>query len=281
MHNILPNPSFEDGWYNLDGIPELQVPNQWTFEWDEGDNPLDPDPWNVFVRPETRVLSRDFLPPEEHDLFIWDGDYTVKIFKGNGAISVRLATSVDLEPGRYRFEIKVFPDLVVGYTPDGQKIWAPDPLSGEARLYAGAGSTDWLLPTFGERNTLSYEFTLEQAGPLQLGVALRGRWAILNNGWFMDDWSLVGPIQETREQFLWRVSVAEQVERGIPLNAEAGLQCAIFADGMVPVHREVSPLYPGDPAPAVIQAAEDLTGERARRVYEWKVDHAEWFNDPN
>jgi hypothetical protein len=189
--NLLPNPSFEEGWYNLYGIPELQVANRWTLEWDEGTNPLDPDPWNAFVRPETRVLSREFIPPHEHDLYIWDGNHTVKIFKGTGAISVRLWASTQLEPGRYRFEIQVFPDLVVGYTPDGQKIWAPDPLSGEVRLYTSAGGTVWMLPTFGTRNTFAYEFTLGQGGITQLGVALRGRWAITNNGWFVDNWSLV------------------------------------------------------------------------------------------
>jgi hypothetical protein len=188
--NLLPNPSFEEGWYNLNGIPELQVPNQWMFEWDEGDNPLDPDPWNVFVRPETRVLSRDFIPPHEHDLFIWAGDYTVKIFKGAGAISVRLWTSTYLEPGRYRFHIQVFPDLVVDYV-DGQKVWAPDPLSGEVRLYTSAGGTDWMLPVFGARNTFVFDFSLDQGGITRLGVALRGRWAITNNGWFVDDWSLI------------------------------------------------------------------------------------------
>ena len=68
--NLLPNPSFENGWYHINGIPELQVPNQWTLDWVAGDNPLDPDPWNDFVRPESRVLNFDFLPPSEHDLFI-------------------------------------------------------------------------------------------------------------------------------------------------------------------------------------------------------------------
>jgi hypothetical protein len=191
LTNLLPNPSFEEGWYNLNGIPELQVANRWTLEWEEGTNPLDPDPWNAFVRPETRVLSRVFIPSHEHALYIWDGDHTVKIFKGAGAISVRLWTSTYLEPGRYRFQIQVYPDLVVDYV-NGEKVWAPDPLSGEVRLYTSVGGTDWMLPVFGARNTFFYDFVVEQGGITQLGVALRGRWAIANNGWFVDDWSLVG-----------------------------------------------------------------------------------------
>ncbi|VAW42496.1 hypothetical protein MNBD_CHLOROFLEXI01-4068, partial [hydrothermal vent metagenome] len=55
--NLLPNPSFEGGWYHPDDIPELQIPEGWQFAYDEGDNPLDPASWNVWVPPETRVLT--------------------------------------------------------------------------------------------------------------------------------------------------------------------------------------------------------------------------------
>jgi hypothetical protein len=187
---VLPNPSFEDGWYNLNGAAELQVPNGWILEWDAGANPLDPDPWNSFLRPESRVLSEAFLPPNEWDLFIWDGAHTVKIFKGSGAVSFRLLTHVNLQPGRYVFKISFFPDLVVGMSEDGHKIWAPDPLSGEVRFLVGSSASAWTLPVFGQRNTLQHVFELTNAQTLTLGVAFRGRWAILNNAWFMDDWSL-------------------------------------------------------------------------------------------
>ena len=102
--NLLSNPSFEEGWYHPDGIPELQIPAGWQFKNEVGENPLDPDEWNEWVRPEVRVLSSAFLPPEEHDLFIWDGDQTVKVFKGSGAISFELTTAVTLQPGTYRPE---------------------------------------------------------------------------------------------------------------------------------------------------------------------------------
>lgn len=191
--NLLPNPSFEEGWYHPNAIPELQVPNSWLFDWDEGENPLDPSPWNVFVRPESRLLSTAFLPPDEHDLFIWDGDYTVKIFKGYGSVSFRLTTDIPLLPGSYLFQVNLFPDLVVGYT-DGEKIWAPDPYSGEVRFIVDGpvGGDDglWILPAFGQKNTLQYVFTVNEARVVEVGLAIRGRWAIQNNGWFMDDWSL-------------------------------------------------------------------------------------------
>lgn len=187
--NLLPNPSFEGGWYHVNGIPELQVPNGWQLAWEQGSNPLpeDPAPW---VRPESRVLPPDFLPVEEHDLFIWDGRQTVKIFKRQGAVSFHLTSRVNLQPGTYVLEIYVFPDLIVDYE-NGEKVWAPDPLSGEVRLIAGPWSTDWMLPTFGQRNTYRHLFQVDVAQEVEVGAAMRGRWAILNNGWFMDDWRLV------------------------------------------------------------------------------------------
>lgn len=188
--NLLPNPSFEGGAHHLDGIAELQIPNQWSLEWDEGANPFDPDPWNAFVRPECRVLSKAFLPAQEHSTFIWDGDHTVKIFKGLGAISFRLTSHVYLEAGSYVLEINVFPDLVVHYRPDGSKIWAPDPLSGEVRLIVGNSGGSWTEPAFGEKNTVALVFGIPAGQVVRIGAAMRGRWAIENNGWFLDDWSL-------------------------------------------------------------------------------------------
>ena len=189
--NLLPNPSFELGWYHPGGIPELQIPNQWRFEWDEGENPLDPDPWNNFVRPEVRVLPGDLLPIYEHDLFIWNGNYTLKVFKREGSISFRLLTEVALPAGSYEFEIQLFPDLVTDYDANGDKIWAPDPLSGEVRLIVGGASGIWMLPVFGQKNTFVHSFDLPSySGQVLIGVAIRGRWAILNNGWFLDNWTL-------------------------------------------------------------------------------------------
>lgn len=187
--NLLPNGSFENGWYNMNGVAELQLPNSWRFEWDSGPTGFGSESWDVWLRPETRVLSRQFLPPSEHPLFIYDGDHTVKIFKGSGAISVRMLTDVTLEPGTYELVVNVFPDLVVGYQ-NGQKVLAPDPLSGDVRLIAAGGSSGWILPNFGQRNRLTYRFTINQRSTVTVGAAIRGRFAIQNNGWFVDDWSL-------------------------------------------------------------------------------------------
>lgn len=188
--NFLPNGSFEGGWYHLNGSPELQIPNDWVFEWDEGANYLDPDPWNNFVRPEVRVLPSLFLPAAEHETFIWDGDQTVKVFKGNGALSFRLLADVTLDPGTYLLSIKIYPDLIMDYTPNGTKILADDELAGEVSLVVDGRQQAWNLPTFGQRNIYTATFTITERRTVRVGTAVRGRWALANNGWFMDDWSL-------------------------------------------------------------------------------------------
>jgi hypothetical protein len=195
--NLLPNPSFEEGWYHQSGIPELQLPNSWQLQWDEGRNWLDSDPWNRFVRPETRVLTSDFLPADERELFIWDGNQTVKIFKREGALSFRLTTVVDLDPGSYLFTIQVFPDMVDDYNDTGAKVWAPDPLSGQLRFIMDPPSDEWHYPVFGEKNEFQYAFYVSEPKTVRIGVHFVGRWAILNNGWFLDDWSLVQLSPET------------------------------------------------------------------------------------
>ncbi|MEZ4514579.1 MAG: hypothetical protein R3C62_22120 [Chloroflexota bacterium] len=187
--NLLPNPSFEEGHYNMNGVAELQLPNGWLFEWDEGPTGYGTEAWDVWVRPETRVLSDAFLPVSEHALYIWDGNHTVKIFKGHGAISYRLLTDVVLQPGAYELKISYFPDLVMGYHND-QKLYADDPLAGEIRLFADGNVTGWIFPAFGQRNTTILTFTVDSTHMVRVGFAARGRFALNNNGWFMDDWSL-------------------------------------------------------------------------------------------
>lgn len=187
--NLLPNGSFEEGDYLQNGQPELQLPTGWTLEYDEGPTGYGVEIWDVYRRPEVRVLSDQFLPPQEHALFIWDGVHTVKAFKGNGAISFRLFRDVYLEPGYYRLEINLFPDLVMAFN-GNQKIWSDDPAAGEVRLISPESSEAWIRPLFGRKNTFSQYFTIEQAQTVRLGAAIRGNFAILNDGWFLDDWSL-------------------------------------------------------------------------------------------
>lgn len=170
------------------GIPELQLPVGWTFEWDENRTGFGDEVWDVYVRPEIRVMSTDFLPAFEHSLYIYDGKHTIKAFKQNGAISFKLFRNVYLEPGTYVLEINVYPDLYMDFQ-EGIKIWADDPLTGQVRFIAPQ-ATGWMGTVYGRKNTLTHTFTVETAGEVPIGAAMRGNHAIMNDGWFFDDWSL-------------------------------------------------------------------------------------------
>lgn len=185
----LQNGSFEGGWYHLHGVPELQIPESWGFEWDEGPTGFGSAPWDVWVRPEVRVLPAHYLPPQEHGLFIFDGNQTVKVFKGSGAISYRLFQEVALTPGTYTLEVGLFPDLVLDYV-NGQKIWATDASAGEVRFIVGSGGSGWLSPAAGQKNVMQHMFIVSAPQTVRVGLAVRGRYALDNNGWFLDGWSL-------------------------------------------------------------------------------------------
>ena len=187
--NLLPNPSFEEGHYNLNGIPELQLPNKWRLEWDEGPTGYGDQAWDVYVRPETRVLPSSQLPPEEHGLYIYSGQNTVKIFKGQGAVSFRLLTDITLEPGTYVVEAKMFPDIIERW--EGRtKQWPQDPSAAEMRFLVGDGGTFWATQNYGQINVNSFTFTVDELKTIPIGIALRGNYAIANNGWFIDDLSV-------------------------------------------------------------------------------------------
>jgi hypothetical protein len=188
--NLLPNASFEGEWYFY-LYNELQVPDDWYLSVDEGPNTLQPGSGGLFNRPEVRVVSTAALPPAEHSQFIFDGFKTVKVFKGGAPTNVSLFTDVRLQPGRYRMSISFFPDVVAEYLGGVNKVWATDPLAAEARVIYNNGGSAWQTVNIGEKNTISYEFTLSQAGTVRVGGSFRNRFETANNGWFLDDWKLI------------------------------------------------------------------------------------------
>jgi hypothetical protein len=187
--NLLPNPSFEEGHYNQNGVPELQLPNKWRLEWDEGPTGVGNAAWDVFVRPEVRVLSTAFLPPEEHNLYIYNGQHTVKAFKGSGAVNFRLLTDITLEPGTYIIEAKMFADIVEKWE-DRHKVYSQDPSAAEFRFIVGDGGTVWMPQNYGQINVHNFQFNIDELKTIPIGIALKGKYAIANNGWFIDDLSV-------------------------------------------------------------------------------------------
>ena len=187
--NLLPNPSFEGDWhfylYN-----ELQIPDGWQIATDEGPNTLEPGSGGLFLRPEVRVVPDHDLPPAEQGIFIFDGNKTVKAFKGGAPTSFSLFTDLPLQPGSYRLQIRFFADTVASYD-NGQKIFASDPLAAEVRIIVDNGGTVWQGTQIGQRNTVTFDFTVSDAHTVRLGASFRNRFVMANNGWFIDDWSLV------------------------------------------------------------------------------------------
>ncbi|PID84655.1 MAG: hypothetical protein CSB13_12030 [Chloroflexi bacterium] len=185
--NILPNGSFEEGWYYFQGVSEWQLPNGWSLSVNEGTNPYGSG--GRYFRPEIRLLTLAHLPPNEQGLFVFDGAKTIKAFKGDAPTHFTLYRDVTLQPGTYRLSISFFPDSVWGY--DGQnKVYNGDPLSAEARIIVGDGGTGWQGTHIGNRNTISHDFTINTAQTVRLGGAFRNRFAQSNNGWFIDNWVL-------------------------------------------------------------------------------------------
>ncbi|MAT98468.1 MAG: hypothetical protein CL608_15090 [Anaerolineaceae bacterium] len=187
--NLLPNPSFEEGWYFFQGVSEWQIPNGWQMSVNEGANTLTPGDGGTFFRPEIRVVPKSDIPASEHAQFVFAGQNTIKAFKGGAPTSFAIFTDVTLPPGSYRLTINFFADIVGGYN-GGNKIWATQLLSSEARVIVGNGGTEWTVPLPGSKATLTYDFTIEEASTVRVGGAFRSRFVNHNNGWFLDDWSL-------------------------------------------------------------------------------------------
>lgn len=188
MTNLLRNGSFESGWYHPDNIPEIQCPNQWSFEWEGPNTPNPIAPEWPFARPEVRVLSKAQLPESEWAGFILEGQQTLKIFRGYGAWWGRLVQRFETLPhGLYKLTVNIIDDIYTGVA-GGAKEPAPDPLSGQVRFLIN-GHAIRFIPT--QRlclNTFKYAF---QAGGLAtIKVDFLLPHPVANACYFVDDWHL-------------------------------------------------------------------------------------------
>lgn len=188
--NLLLDPSFEGNWYYVNGVSELQIPEGWSVWADEGPNTLTPGDGGLFLRPECRVVPYYDLPAAEQSLFIFEGLKTIKCFKGGGPTSFAIFTDVILPAGTYRFTTNFFADVVSVYN-GSQKIWANIPESAETRIIHNNSGSGWSNAPIGTRGNLSYTFSLTHTETVRLGGAFRNRYVNANNGWFLDNWSLV------------------------------------------------------------------------------------------
>lgn len=190
--NIFVNGSFENGYYNHNGINELLIPNGWLW-WNAPEdypNWIDQNPWSVFRRPEVRPVHKNQLPVNEQSLYVYDGEYTLKLFKNSGAWYATLSQTVNLGPGAYRATFPIFADLVKAYSSSGDKIWADDPQGrdGMVRIITDQHSTGWISLVPGVKNIIAVEF---QGPTAAVALDMLLPFALENSGLFMDDVKLV------------------------------------------------------------------------------------------
>jgi LysM repeat protein len=196
QQNLLKNGGFEQGWYDVSGTQ--QCPNHWRMHWTEGEQMG--DAYNATVRPESRVLPKAQVPPDEHDLFFWDGNYTVKIFWSKAPIHAGMSQDVSgLEVGReYRFVVPVNVDT---YDWESGKVAPADPFAAQVRLGAGPKGANWqdanainfsnwanptnTSPYYLARTTLQFTFVATEP-EMTVYVEFAAKWGLDNNGIFMD-----------------------------------------------------------------------------------------------
>lgn len=196
---ILQNGSFEDGWYD---ISIGQVPNNWEWYWVDGETL--PGSVTKAAAPETRVLPRRQVPPDERDVFFLDGDYCIKVFKSRAPIYAALSQVISgLEKDkRYQFEVPIYVDV---FAWEGDKVPPDDPWAAQVRVGVAPPDATWpdeASTAYGEwwngDNTedfyLSYhhipfEFIATQTA-MRVYIEVLAKWGMDNNGFFIDDVTL-------------------------------------------------------------------------------------------
>jgi hypothetical protein len=188
MTNLLLNPSFEDGWTDATAFPG-QHPKGWTVLWNGGEAAGG----YGYLIGEAVHKSKALLPEAERDVFIWDGQWSFKVFAASRAIWPRLKQSLDLPAGRYKLTTPVWTDCYrwIGYKDyslDADHIGWMVKVNGEQ-------VNEWASLTAGGRVEPSVEFD-HGGGALELAVHFQCRWPVSSNNLWLDDWSLVA-VKET------------------------------------------------------------------------------------
>ena len=190
--NLLRNGDFEAGWWHPGGVAELQFPIEWNIEvftYPGISNPYDTAEHSRFVRPESRVLTRDFIPQSEWNDFFWTPE-SLQIMKLFFAASwyCRLYQELNLSGGVYQFTARGFADLVKSYNP---KVWATynpeNPFDSPAGLMR-VNRSDWQVWIPGKKQEVVFDIQ----GPItEVSVEIMCPYALANSGFFFDEWKLV------------------------------------------------------------------------------------------
>lgn len=186
MANILKNPSFEDGWQNSPTYSTTQNPKHWLVTWNMGTLYNNPHSGQPYQLGECVHKRRDMLPTTEQSVFVWDGQWTLKVFAGNKPFWAKMEQAIPLPAGSYRLSLPVWTDC---YRWAGHKDYNVEPYSAEYRVTVGATIVrDWTYLVAGRRSQPVIDFR-HNGGDTQVIIEWRCNWAISNNLW-LDGWEL-------------------------------------------------------------------------------------------
>ena len=174
--NLLSNGSFESAETGQNG---WQTPDGWSVI-STGENVGDPD---------VILISSAMLPADDRDRYILDGDHTLNIVTRDAPMRVRLFTTVQLAAGTYQLTVNLYPDIVEKRTENGPQF-ATDPTAADVRLL-GSSASEWQSVAYGLQNNLGHQFTVDAPTTILVGIDLRAPYSYRNNGWFLDQFSLV------------------------------------------------------------------------------------------
>ena len=178
----LKNTSFEDGWLDSDKYSTTQNPAYWTVEWNTGSEFPNPHSQYHYEMGECVHKSKAMLPPSERDVFVWDGDWTLKTFAGGRNFWVRLKQAPTLEAGSYLLTVPIWCDCYRSGTQG--KDYDVEPHQAEVRLkVAGVWVGDWSYLVAGRLNTRTFEFQ-HPGGIAEIAIHARCNWPINNNLWW-------------------------------------------------------------------------------------------------
>lgn len=198
--NLLRNPGFEEGTYPFDPLGILYIPKEWVFTFRDGPTnqlPRQTIPWG---RPNAGCLGLQQFPPHEHPIFFQQGSQMLwKTWQGKSYPQyIMLSQTLTLTPGQtYRFTANVCPDMVTQYGGPQGKIFIDDPDAYAVRVNAVSGGQTFSsefkktqqLPN-DQYTPVSVDFTAP-AAEVMVSVEAYGIFAIENNCFFMDNFSLV------------------------------------------------------------------------------------------
>lgn len=191
--NKLINGSFEGHWSDATAFPG-HIPAAWICRYNTGSaypNPFAARGGTPYQNGEAVKKHKVMLPQSEQSVFVWDGEWTYKIFGGGDKpFWFEMEQSVVLAPGRYTLATPVWVDHYRSL-PGGKKDYKVD--DDQAQIEYWLGDTllrGWKsLKPSGQRHDESVTFDWP-GGVARFTVGMRSNWGINGNFW-VDGWSLL------------------------------------------------------------------------------------------